>query len=91
MTFKTGLRKTVEAVSSRNFSNWKNYKLQACVFSARSVVVFAMELYLQKQQGFLMGRDRRSCLGSRESHSPQLCTPPFQLHWGYPHHPSYEN
>lgn len=56
MTFKTGVRKTVEAGSSRNFSYSQNYRLQSCVFTARWTLVFTLKLYLQKQQGFPMGR-----------------------------------
>lgn len=55
MTFKTGLRKTVEAVRSRNFS-YRQDNLQASVFSARLMVVLTMKLYLLSQQGFPVGR-----------------------------------
>lgn len=56
MTFKTGLRKTVEAVRSRNFSYRQDNNLQASVFSARLMVVLTMKLYLLSQQGFPVGR-----------------------------------
>lgn len=56
MTFKTGLRKTVEAGSSRNFLCWKNYRLRSCVCRAPWTLVFTLKLYLQNQQGFPRGK-----------------------------------
>lgn len=91
MTFKTDVRKTVETVSSRNSSYWKNFNLQACVFSARFMVVFTMKLYLLKRQGLVpCGQRQKSCLGTEESRLPPLCTPLIWGCWGYPHHLSDE-
>lgn len=75
MTCKTGLRKTDEAGSRRNFSYWKNYRLQSCVFTARWMLVFTLKLYLQKQQGFCMGRTELP--GDREELPPLSVV----LHW----------
>lgn len=37
------------------------------------------------------GHGQESCLGTGESHVPQLWTPPVWLRWWYPHHLSNEN
>lgn len=77
MTFKTGLRKTVESGSSRNFLCWKNYRLQSCVCTVRWMLVFTLKLCLQKQQGlFPMGR-AGELPGDREEQPPLSVV----LHW----------
>lgn len=76
MTFKTGLRKTVEAGNSRNFLYCKNYRLQSCVCRAPWTLVFTLKLYLQKQQGFPRGRTGE-LPGDREELPPLSLV----LHW----------
>jgi len=68
MTFKTGFRKTVEAVSSRDFAHCENYKLQACVFSAHF-------FRLRYETVFTEAAGQESCVGTgeREPRPAALC------------------
>lgn len=91
MTFKTDLRKTVEAGSSRNFSySEESQAAVLCLYSSLDACLHS-ETVFTVAAGVPYGQGRRTAWEQGRAASPQRCTPLVWLLWRSPHPVSKDN